>query len=185
MKRRSPNMYCWKSINLNKQYGGNRIFLLSFLTTLLVFITLFTVMSLYLPIQAYRDDYVLLFMVTLLFLYPIHKMFHLIPMLLQFRNITFTFKLYNMKQNFPFKLKDPVSKRSFLFSLLTPFSVITISFLFGALFYPAYAHYFAILISVHLGICVPDFITLWNVLHSPQKCLFEMNEDGFEILINK
>lgn len=51
--------------------------------------------------------------------------------------------------------------------------------------YPAYIHYFTIILSLHIGLCVSDFITLKNVLNSPQNCYVEEHEDGIEILISK
>ena len=178
-------MHCWKSINLNKQYGVNRILLLSILTMLLAFITLFTFLSLTFSVHTYRDDYAFFFLMALIFLYPTHKFLHFIPLIFMCKKVTFEFKSYNFIHDFPLKMKDPVSKKYFLFTLLTPFSFITILLFVCTISYPAYAHYFTILLSVHFGICVSDFITLWNLLKSPQKCLVEKSEDGFEILIPK
>lgn len=178
-------MHCWKSINLNKQYGGNRILLLSILTMLLAFITLFTFLSLSLSVHTYQDDYAFLFLISLVFLYPTHKFLHFIPLLFLCKKVSFEFKSYNFIHDFPLKMKEPVSKRYFIFTLLTPFCVITMLLLVCALSYPAYAHYFTISLSIHFGICVSDFITLLNLLKSPQKCFVEKNKDGFEILIPK
>lgn len=178
-------MHCWKSINLNKQYGYQKICILSLLTMLLSFVTIYTIISLGFADGKLRDDYTIMFIGGLIILYPIHKLLHLLPLLFAVNKLKMQTGPLKFCPTFSIKVKEPISKRLFLLALLTPIVIGSSFLLFCALLYPSYAHYFTILLSLHIGICVSDIISLKNVMNSPQKCFVEENEDGFEILISK
>ncbi|MGM9927194.1 MAG: DUF3267 domain-containing protein [Bacillus sp. (in: firmicutes)] len=178
-------MYCWKSVTINRQEDMNRILFLSILTMLLSFILLYTIFSFKLNIYIFRDDHVLLFICTLLSLYPAHKALHYLPLLFVYKKLQVRPKSVKYMFLFPLIIKEPISKRYYIFALLTPFFVISSVLIVCIISFFHYAHYFTILLAIHSGICVSDFIILKTVIASPRKSLVEENEDGFEILITE
>ncbi|WP_019240382.1 MULTISPECIES: DUF3267 domain-containing protein [Bacillus] len=179
-------MQCWKSINLNKIYGTQRIVIISLLIMLLSFISLYTIISMGITADKLKDDYDFYFLCSLFMLYPLHKMLHLLPLLFVAKKVKVKHRRpYKFLPVLDIKVKDPISKWLFITTLLTPFVVITSILLFYTTTQPAYSHYLTILLSIHIGICVPDLLTFRNVLHSPQNSYVEENEEGFKILISK
>jgi hypothetical protein len=51
------------------------------------------------------------------------------------------------------------------------------------LIYHQYAHYFTILLSFHLGLCVHDFIAIKNLFGSPARSFVEEHGAGYTILV--
>lgn len=179
-------MQCWKSINLNQKYGNQRIFIISILIMLLSFITIYTFISLGNTTEQLRDDYDLIFLGGIIMIYPIHKFLHLLPLLFVAKKIKVQSRRpYKFLPVIDIQVKDPISKWLFLLSLLTPFVIISSTLLFFTIIQPLYSHYFTILLSIHIGICVPDFITFRSILHSPQNSYVEESEEDLKILICK
>ena len=166
-------MHCWKSINMNREYGTFKIILLSLMTMLLSFLTIFTAASVSLSRQEYRDDHAFLFLIALLLLGPLRKGLQ----------VTLLSLLQGKVMPFSGKVTEPVGKYVYIFALMAPSVSISLIILICAFQFPSYAHYCAILISIHIGFCVPAFLRLYHLLHSPQKCYVEENEEGYEILI--
>lgn len=89
-----------------------------------------------------------LFAVLLLVTLLVHRVVHLIPVMKNKKKMTLL-----MKRN----CWQRVPKKVMLFSLLSPFCVISpVYFVLGVAF-PMYAHYFIIIASIHAGYCLPDF----------------------------
>ena len=174
-------MHCWKSINKNKQYGRSKIQMISLLSMMGCFILIYPIFSFF-AVNNLSDKHALLFILGIILLYPIHKLLHFIPLLLVAKRTTFTLKF---KKYFAvdIMLTTPLSKKLFLFALITPFMIVSIVLLISCMFLPIYAHYFIILFSFHFGLCASDFITLKNILQSPQRCFIEENDESFEILV--
>jgi Putative zincin peptidase len=177
-------MNCWKSINLSKQYGLPRIMILSLLTMLLSFTILYTILSMGItPTKLYDDRYVWLFL-GILIIYPLHKLLHYLPLVRHLDKVKWSMGQYKF---FPISIRviDPIQKNLFILALISPFIIITSCLSAGALIFEHYAHYFTILLSLHIGLCVTDFISIKNILGSPNQCFIEENEDGYEILVSK
>lgn len=176
-------MQCWKSININKHSDNQKKLLLSLLTMLLSFITLYPLLSLKIRENTLYDDNLLLFVCGVIFIYPLHKLLHLVPLFFFKRGLNIKMEYDSLIHPVVIKLIDPVSKRTFLFALTTPFIILT-SVIIGCLFtFTEYAHYFTILLSIHIGLCVSDFITLKNILQCPSNSFIEENDEGIKILI--
>ncbi|WP_108671914.1 DUF3267 domain-containing protein [Peribacillus acanthi] len=178
-------MNCWKSINFSKQYGWPRIMILSFLTMLLSFTVIYTFLSVGVnPAKLYDDRYVWLF-VGIFIIYPLHKMLHFLPLMGHIDKVKFSMGPYKFFPIVSFRVIEPIHKNLFILALLSPFIIITTCLSAGALLLEHYAHYFTILLSLHIGLCVSDFISIKNILGSPNRCFIEENEDGYEILVSK
>ncbi|MFS0782975.1 DUF3267 domain-containing protein [Bacillus sp. 1P06AnD] len=178
-------MHCWKSVNLTKQYGSHRILIISLLTMLLSFVTIYALISAGFPKSKLHDDYTILFIGGIFMLYPLHKLLHLLPLLFSINKLKIQSKQLFFIPRFSIKVKEPITKMLFLLSLMTPFIVITGLCLYFAIIIPSYAHYFTILLSLHIGLCASDAITLCNILRTPKYCYVEENDEGFEILVNE
>lgn len=173
-------MHCWKSIN---KYQQSKIRMLSLLSMMAFFIFIYPIFSFF-AVKSFSDNYAYLFIIGIILLYPIHKLLHFLPLLLVAKKSTFTLKF---KKYFAIDimLNTPLSKNLFLIALITPFIVVSAGLILGCVFFPFYAHYFIILLSLHFGLCVSDFIMLKNILQSPQRCFIEENDESFEILVEQ
>ncbi|MFT8323199.1 MAG: DUF3267 domain-containing protein [Bacillus sp. (in: firmicutes)] len=179
-------MNCWKTINLQRQYGLQRIFIISSLTMILTFLFLYVPITTYFAQNRLNDNYFSLFLLCLVLVYPIHKLLHLLPMVPLGDKVKK--KLDVQYRFFPIiciRADEPIGKFHFLFASITPFIVLNITFIACCFLFTHYVHYFLILFAYHFGICVPDFIRMKNLWKSPSKCYVEENEHGFEILVNK
>ncbi|WP_042349662.1 DUF3267 domain-containing protein [Bacillus massiliigorillae] len=178
-------MNCWKSINLNKQYGNHKIVILSLLTMLLSFIIIYTFISTGIASDRLNDNHIVFFLLIIFFMYPIHKILHLLPLLFVKSKIKILNKPFMYLPIITIKIVEPISKWLFIVTLLTPFIVVSTFVLLCTLMFPSYAHYLTILLSLHIGLCVSDLITLKNIFFSPPRCLIEEFEDDIQLLVRK
>jgi len=176
-------VHCWKTINVKKQYGFDRIFMLSTLLVVAVF-ALFYVMLEILNNHHLSDERFVIFLVSLILLYPVHKSLHFIP-LFRYRNRV----QCSIKKQMGFmpilsiRVKEPVPKARFLLALVTPFLLINTLLIAGAFLLPAFGHYFTMLLAYHCGLCLIDLLYIKNLARSPKKALIEETETGYEILV--
>lgn len=177
-------MNCWKTINITKQYGSQRLFILSFLTMLLTFIILYVSVTYLFMSNTLYDNYFYLLLIAIWLMHPLHKFIHLIPLLplgaRVKKTIIFKYLLFPMIN---IRIHDPIPKWLFLITLLAPFFGISALLILGCIAYPHYLHYLTILLAYHIGLCVPDFLSVKNTLFSPKNSFIEENDDGFEILV--
>ncbi|WP_028393217.1 DUF3267 domain-containing protein [Bacillus cihuensis] len=179
-------MNSWKSINLDRQFGNQFIFFLSMMTMFFSFIVIYLSMSVFFPNVSMHDDYGWILLFSALFLYPIHKLMHCCPCILEYPKIKPVFYIkWRVLPLISFKIGDPIPKRLYRLTLLFPFLVLTSVLIGGAYEFPHYAHYFAILLSIHTGLCVSDFIAIKCMKGSPEQSYVEETEQGYDILIFK
>src|SRR4051812_29270197 len=84
-------LHCWKTINVKKQFGFGRIFLLSLLTGITVFSFAYVLLGI-INRSTKSDDYFCLFALSFFGIYPLHKLFHFIPIFHQPNKVRFTVK---------------------------------------------------------------------------------------------
>ena len=176
-------MHCWKTINVKKQYGFDRLFMISALFGIAVFMASYIGLAI-----AYAtplsDQYFPLFILALLAIYPIHKVLHFLPMIGCHKSL----KLIIRKQMkicpaILLYINEPVPKVRFLLSLATPFFVLNTAIITLSILMPAFSHYFAMLLAYHCALCLTDIIYLRNLVRSPKYALIEETDTGFEILV--
>ncbi|PPA72409.1 DUF3267 domain-containing protein [Jeotgalibacillus proteolyticus] len=176
-------MHCWKSINVKKQYGFYRIFLLSMILVLAVFSFLHVLFQIMSQSPLY-DQYFSLFIIGVFIIYPAHKLFHVLPLISYLSQI-------KLKTRFQFyfvpvmsvRVKKPIPKTAFILALVFPFIFINGVLLMGASAYPNYSHYFTMLTAYHTGICLVDFLYAKCLFKSPKDAYIEEYDEGYEILI--
>jgi hypothetical protein len=175
-------MHCWKTINLEKQFGHSRVMLLSCLVMMMVFTIIYVPVNLILSEDLY-DTHFYMFLIGLLLIYPLHKLLHLVPILSYLTKIK-----YQVKRQLFFipivslRVGEPIPKNRFVLALVFPFFSINAVLLAGCILMPHYSHYFTILTAYHTGICTVDFLYAKCLLYSPRDAMIEENEDGYEIL---
>lgn len=176
-------MHCWKTINVQKQYGHDRIFLLSMIVVFAVFFCF------YISINVFRhgpisDDLFLVFLGGFLLIYPLHKLLHFIPIAglkqrLRFSIITRLGFIPTLNM----RIHEPVMKSHYMISLIIPFITINSGLIISAILFPSFRHYFAILLAYHCGLCLIDLLYFKHLLKTPKKALIEETDKGFQILI--
>ncbi len=128
-------LQCWKTINVQKQYGHNRIFLFSTIFVMMVFSVF------YISMTAYKDNPVSdrlfpLFTLSFLMIYPIHKLLHFLP-IMRFRNrLRFSIvKQFKILPVLSMKIHEPILKSRYIVALLLPFILLNSILIIGAILF--------------------------------------------------
>ncbi|MFS0655004.1 DUF3267 domain-containing protein [Bacillus sp. 179-C3.3 HS] len=167
-------MNCWKTINLERDYGYTRMMISAISLTILFFILAFLSFQLTHPHTRLSSHNAPLFVVLLFVTLLVHRVVHLIPVMKSKK------KMMLFKRN----CWQHVPKKVMLYSLLSPFCVITPMYLVLGIMFPMYAHYFIIISSIHAGYCLPDFLFARKLLKAPKSCIINQAQDEFDILID-
>ncbi|RNF39413.1 DUF3267 domain-containing protein [Planococcus salinus] len=176
-------MHCWKTINVKKQYGFDRLFMLSSLSGLGVFMIFYVALNIFYS-ATLSDQYFLLFLLSMIALYPLHKLCHFLPLVGCRRSIRLVFKKQlGLIPLISLRIKEPVPKMHFIFALISPFLLINSSIILLVASMPAYSHYFAMLFAFHCALCLTDLVYIRNLSRSPKYALIEETENGFQILV--
>ena len=176
-------MHCWKTINVKKEYGSSRLFMFAVMTGMGVFTTFYVLLSL-IYTAPLSDRYFLFFALAIGTVYPLHKAFHFLPLARSRKCLEFILrKQFGMIPGISLHIKEPVAKTRFLFALLAPFILINSAILLMIVLFPAYIHYFALLLAYHCSLCLTDLIYVRHLLHTPKYAFVEETDTGFEILV--
>lgn len=175
-------MHCWKTYYLNRKYDFFRRFFISSIVALLVFIIFYVTMQSVMDRQ-FNDDYVLVFIIALILLYPFHKFCHLLPIIPYYRYMKWEIELFYLLPVLKMKVEFPIPKKRFVFALILPFLLINAVLLTTLFLFPEYGHYIAILFALNSGMSAFDFIYIKALFSSPKNTLIEENEDGYDILV--
>lgn len=176
-------MQCWKTINVKKQYGLERLFLLSSLLVIIVFSFAYVLLGIINDTNK-SDEYFWAFILAFLSVYPLHKLVHFIPLFRSRDKVKILRKTqFGFLPIVSVRIVEPINKIRFIISLLAPFFFINIALIVGALFIPIFAHYFTILFAYHCGICLIDLVYVKHLSKSPKSAFIEETDAGYEILI--
>ncbi|OLN23798.1 hypothetical protein BTO30_02305 [Domibacillus antri] len=174
-------MKCWRTFNFEKTYGFNKLFVLSMMTTMLVFSVAFSSMQSYYSEPLHATGFAW-FAAGLFAVYPFHKFIHLIPVIHYQPKLTWERK-YSFLPVLTVTTRKPVSKHRYMACLLLPFFIMTPLLLAGAVLWPHFLHYFTMAAAFHTGICSFDFLYLKTIVSCPKGSMIEEDIEGFEILI--
>ncbi|QDP39721.1 DUF3267 domain-containing protein [Radiobacillus deserti] len=178
-------MNCWKSINLSKEFGSNRIYLISMIVGLLSFIILYLPFSIIHHSSNVKDYGLFPLLFGLLILPLAHKVAHLVPLLVMNKKIKIKWK--NKKKNLPnfsFRTHGKMSKNTSLFVLLSPTVLITIPCIVGGYFIPDFFAYFVLFAAINITFSLEDFLYAAYLVKAPKRCVIDNAQDGYDILIN-
>ncbi|MFC4559148.1 DUF3267 domain-containing protein [Virgibacillus kekensis] len=177
-------MNCWKTINLNKEFGLNRLYLLSFLTGLVSFILLNVPFTIVHGSISVSETGVLPLLLALLFLPTVHSFMHILPLIMMNKRAKLVYKRKNIV--FPvmnYYTKKPLSKKISLLVAFAPTILITIPGLMATYMFVDYYVYFLLFTAVHIAVSFTDFLYVFNVSKAPRKCFVESTNDEIAILI--
>ncbi|WP_079709104.1 DUF3267 domain-containing protein [Paraliobacillus ryukyuensis] len=179
-------MNCWKTVNVHREVGMNRIFIFSFLIGFLSFIFLYLPFSVIHQTSSMKDYGIFPLIIGLVLLPYLHKLTHVIPLFLTNRAFKIKFRINKWK--FPiinFLSTTKMSKQLLIIHLLAPTLFITVPSLIVSYYFPNYFVYFLIIASLNLGISYTDFIYIGRLMKAPRKCVIENDGVGYDILISK
>lgn len=178
-------MNCWKTINLSKDYGFHRLIIVSVLTMMITFISIYLPLVVVFPSVQLKEGNFLLFLLLMACVVPCHKLLHAVPLWMSGYRVSLKMKLQAYVPVIYIKTNCNVNKTNMLLSLLTPFLAITALMIAGLMNFPSYLHYFSLGIAFHTGLCITDFIFLNQLVKAPKKCVIEEADESFEILFQK
>jgi hypothetical protein len=177
-------MNCWKSINIRRDYGTLRITLFSIIVMLSYFIIFYLIFSAFHHEKKFFELGLLPFLLGLCIILPLHKLIHLLPLLLSKTKIEFSFSK-NKKLPLPcFLIEEKVPKNITMLSMLLPFVSLTLIAIIGSILFPNFFHYFAIFSAINLGISVIDLLFIYQISQAPSHAVIENSKVGIDILVN-
>ncbi|UXR77686.1 MULTISPECIES: DUF3267 domain-containing protein [unclassified Staphylococcus] len=173
---------CSRSIDIHSRFGIPRIAFISSVTVVITFLVSFEMFHYYSNVP-FSDRHFLIFIISMLCLYPLHKLIHVLTVLPYFRYI----KMYKLmpKKWFPFYnifLDKPVRKSYFCVCLIAPLVVISILCIIIATKLPHYGHYLMFLLALNAGFSVMDILYLKVILFCKRGQYVEEHVNGFLLL---
>lgn len=179
-------MNCWKSVNINKEFGHNRVYLLSFLTGLLSFLILYLPFSMVHGTHEMNDHGFLPLLIILFFLPSMHRLMHMLPLMLSYKRLRVKFKFKKRYvPTFTYQCKSKLSKKTSIMMALAPTFLITMPALIMGYVFPNYFAYLVLFASVNIGLSFSDFLYLNYFAKAPKKCLIENAKEGYDILVHQ
>ncbi|MDL4842754.1 DUF3267 domain-containing protein [Aquibacillus rhizosphaerae] len=178
-------MNCWKTVNVNREVGINRIYLISLLLGLLSFIFLYIPFSIIHQSNNFKDHGIFPLLIGLALLPLVHKLTHILPLILTNKKVKIKWRLKS--KFFPvffLSTKTKMSKQTSIFTLLAPTLFLTIPGLISSYLFVDYFAYFLIFTAVNIGLSFTDFIYASKFLSAPRKCIVENDDDGYDILVH-
>lgn len=178
-------MNCWKTVNVTREVGTNRINLISFLLGLLSFIVLFLPFSIIHQSNNMKDHGIFPLLIGLALLPIAHKLMHILPLILT--NKRLKLKWHFIKGLIPIctlLTQTKTSKQITIFFLLAPTIFLTVPGLIASYLFPNYFAYCLIFTAFNIGLSYTDFLYAIRLIKAPKKCIVENAKDGYDILVN-
>lgn len=177
-------MNCWKTVNIQRDVGQGRVYLLSLISGMLAFIFLFLPYSILHLEAAIKDPGIWLISLMMLTLPFLHKIAHIASLGLLNKRIKIKWeRKYWLIPFFSYQMLTSLSKKTSIIIWLAPTIFITVPCLILAVVFPAYYPYLLIFAAVNIGLSFSDFIYIKQFLQAPKKCIIENARDGYDILI--
>lgn len=177
-------MNCWKSINLTKEFGLNRLYIISLLTGLLAFIFLYVPFSILHGDIHVNESGIVPLIIGLIMLPTIHSFMHILPLIMMNKRVKLIYKTKNKALPlFTYHTKAHVTKKASLVVALAPTALITVPGMVASYFFSGFYVYILLFISVHIGISFVDFLYVVYISKAPKRSFIENDNNGFDILI--
>lgn len=176
-------MHCLKIINVNLTYGNARMIILSSITFFISFCFSYVLLG-FNKTQPFTDNGFMLFLFGLFLIYPMHKFIHYLFLIDYTKNMKIKIRRkYMFLPSIHLKIKKLVPKYRYLSSLIAPFVLLSILFIFLALSYPTTIHYFSIYFAIHCSICLIDLLFVKDIITTPHNSFIEETPKGYEVLV--
>ncbi|MFC2947947.1 DUF3267 domain-containing protein [Virgibacillus sediminis] len=177
-------MNCWKSININKEFGLKRMNFISFLTSILAFTILYVSVSIVHGRAPNKEAAFLPFLIISFFLPMLHTLMHILPLILMNKRVKFTCKKkYKCIPVISYKTKCHLTKRASFITAAAPTLMLTIPGITASYLLPDYYFYFLMVTSIHIGISFIDYLYIAYIWKAPKSAFIENRNDGFDILL--
>ncbi|PAV29300.1 hypothetical protein CIL05_12965 [Virgibacillus profundi] len=177
-------MNCWKSINFNKEFGHNRIKLVSFLIGLLAFIFLYVPISIAQQSNNVNEAGFLPLMIALLLLPSFHSFMHILPLIIMNKRVKVFYQTkIKFLPVFNYYTKNHLTKKVSLIVALAPTFLITIPGIAASYIYADFYFYLLLFTSIHIGISFIDFLYAIHIIKAPKKAFIENRNNGIDILL--
>ncbi|WP_188455219.1 DUF3267 domain-containing protein [Virgibacillus oceani] len=177
-------MNCWKSININKEFGMNRIYISSFLSGLMTFVFLYVPFSIIHGSTNVNEFGIFPFTAALILLPVIHTFMHILPLIMLKKRSKFNYRLKNkIKPSFTYYPNAYLSKPVSLLVALAPTLFITVPGLIASYLFQDFYVYILLFTSIHIGFSFMDFLYVIHIVKAPKKAFIENGKGGFDILV--
>ncbi|MUV36598.1 putative membrane protein YhaJ [Lentibacillus sp. JNUCC-1] len=177
-------MNCWKSINIEKDYGSNRLYLMSSLIGLGSFIILFVPVSMIHGTDTIADQGMVLFILALVMLPTLHSLAHILPLLITNKPVKIKYKTrVKCLPTFHCYSGSYLSKKLALAIMLLPTLLITIPGLALSLASPSLFAYALVFTALHIGVSFRDFVYIVHILRAPKSAVVENGANDLDILV--
>ncbi|WP_226038021.1 DUF3267 domain-containing protein [Aquibacillus saliphilus] len=177
-------MNCWKTVNVTREFGLNRIYLISLLTGLMSFIFLYLPFSIVHQTNELKDHGLLPLLIGLILLPMVHKLTHILPLFLVKKRLKMNWRFkIGLFPTFSFLTNKRMSKKTSITILLAPTVLITIPGLISSYLFAEYHAYILLFTSVNIGLSFTDFLYTSHIIKAPKKCIIENAKNGYDILI--
>lgn len=177
-------MNCLKSIRFVRDFGTVRLAMVS-LSAIPIFFVLFEAFGLNIHPNIQLNPFRLpIFLVSILSVYPLHKIFHCLPIWASGKKASLSIELN--KNRFPVlfcHIKSPVSRNLAIICIGFPIVAISLLSLIAVFLNPDYLHYFSSVGSLNFGLSMSDCLYISYIMKAPSQTYVEDNRDGFHILV--
>ncbi|SOC16796.1 putative zincin peptidase [Ureibacillus xyleni] len=176
-------MHCWKTINIKNEYGSAWLTIVSISIFILIFSFTFVLFGRIHP-SFYKDDWLWLFIIFFVFLYPLHKLTHYFSLLGYRKSVKLRVRReYLIIPVLIVRIKKEIPKNRYIFTLLAPFFLINGILILLAISFPQFTHFLCILLSYHCSICLIDILCVKDLIPAPRDSVIEETPKGYEILV--
>ncbi|SEP80572.1 DUF3267 domain-containing protein [Piscibacillus halophilus] len=177
-------MTCWKSINVSKELGYNRLVILSTLLGLTTFLFMYVPFSIIYSGVTIKAPSIYIVLSSLILIPLLHKLTHAIP-------IMFTDKEFHFRWGFKYKyipilriqMKSSLSKRTSILTMLAPTLKITVPLMLALIGFPMYFPIIILCLALNIGISLQDLIALGYFVKAPRNSIIEKSQENYDILI--
>ncbi|WP_099157336.1 DUF3267 domain-containing protein [Virgibacillus ndiopensis] len=177
-------MNCWKSININKEFGLNRIYFISFLIGLTTFIFLYVPFSIIHDSTNVNESGIIPFTAAIIMLPVLHSFMHILPLIMMKKRTKLNYKLKSrIKPSFTYFPMAYLTKPVSLFVALAPTLFITLPGLIASYLFHDFYVYILLFTSIHIGFSFMDFLYAIHIIKAPKRAFIENGNGGFDILV--
>ncbi|SES98834.1 Putative zincin peptidase [Salinibacillus kushneri] len=177
---------CWKTVNVTREFGQSRLYLMSSFLAFFTFILLFLPYSIYHQNIVIKDHGFIPLLIILMTLPTVHQMAHVIPLILCYKrtkiNWDLAFKCIPILRVRP---RSSLSKKPSIFMWFGPTLFLTVPGLITGAVLGNYYPYILLFVALNIGMSFKDFFYIKQFLKAPKKCKIEDAKDGYDILIQK
>ncbi|HET7628161.1 MAG TPA: DUF3267 domain-containing protein [Bacillales bacterium] len=177
-------MNCLKSVRFARDYGSIRITIVS-IGAMLAFFTVFYVAYIGLhPNLVVTRFNPPVFTASVLIVYPLHKLFHCLPVWAAGKKACFTVAMNDHRIPMLYcDIRQPISRNLAIACVTFPIAAVTAVTIAVCDWNPFLLPYMALIGAVNVGLSVTDCIYASYLLKAPANTYIEDFRDGFHILI--